>query len=235
VVFSVESAFQQVVRRDLMSDNRSNVSRGQQVPFWQVCEELSNAAQPYDVLFFPDGELRPDTLSPEHLGQYRTVILPDCHHLTPHQAEALHAYLVRGGRLVVVGEIAANLPGSLRAALLDHERTSAVGDDAFCLSHLPDGPQVSLHTDADVAINIQRVAEGAALHVIHYEYDEAQDAVLILPEVVLDVRLEDPFNAVRVYSPAGAPTATMTPCGGAYRVTMRDVPLYSVAVLSQAE
>ena len=159
VVFSVASAFQQVARRDLMSDNRSNVSRGEQVPFWQVCEELSNGAQPYDVVFFPDGELRPDTLTPEQLSQYRTVILPDCHDLTAHQAKALHAYLGRGGRLVVLGETAANLPDSLRAALLDHERTSTVDGDTFSISDLPDGPQVSLAADATVAINIQRVAD----------------------------------------------------------------------------
>ena len=32
-------------------------------PFWEACERLSAALQPYDVVFFPDGTLRPDTLT----------------------------------------------------------------------------------------------------------------------------------------------------------------------------
>jgi hypothetical protein len=91
VVFSIESAFQQVARRDLFADNRLNVSAGEQVPFWQVCETLSDAAQPYDVLFFPDGDLRPDALQPDDLRRYRTLILPDCRFLTRHQAELLRS------------------------------------------------------------------------------------------------------------------------------------------------
>jgi hypothetical protein len=91
-----------VARRDLFADNRANVSRGEAIPFWQVGQALSDAAQPYDVVFFPDGDSRPDTISGDQLRQYRVVILPDCQFLTPAQAEALRGYLAGGGRLPTI-------------------------------------------------------------------------------------------------------------------------------------
>src|SRR5829696_2638197 len=114
VVYSVESNFRRVARRDQFADNRNNVSRDERVPFWEVCEALSEAIRPYDVLFFPDGHLRPDTLSSEGLLQYRTVILPGCDHLTETQAEVLGAHLQRGGNIVAIGEPGANLPDASR-------------------------------------------------------------------------------------------------------------------------
>jgi hypothetical protein len=90
VVYSVESNFRRVARRDQFVDNRSNVSGEEGIPFWDACEALSAAVQPYDVLFFPDGELRADELTPEDLTQYRVLVLPEVTFLTPAQ-EALLA------------------------------------------------------------------------------------------------------------------------------------------------
>src|SRR5215217_7412915 len=103
VIFSVESDFQRIARRDQFADNRANSSRGGVIPFWQVTQALSDAAQPYDVIFFPDGDLRPDTITAEQLHQYRTVILPDCTFLTATQAQVLESYLEAGGRVLALG------------------------------------------------------------------------------------------------------------------------------------
>src|SRR4051794_7231466 len=61
VIYSVESNFQRIARRDQFANNRLNVSRAEVVPFWDVPEALANDAQPYDVVFFPDGTNRPDS------------------------------------------------------------------------------------------------------------------------------------------------------------------------------
>ncbi|HEU0291261.1 MAG TPA: hypothetical protein VFR47_00895 [Anaerolineales bacterium] len=61
---------------------------------------MSNAAQPYDVIFFPDGDLRPDNFKPETLAQIRTLILPDCRYLTDAQSQLLRDYLENDGRLL---------------------------------------------------------------------------------------------------------------------------------------
>ncbi len=79
VVYSVESNMQLVARRDLFADNRDNRSGSEEIPFWEVCDRLADNRQPYDVLFFPDGVLRGDTLQarqPEHLPHPHPARLP---------------------------------------------------------------------------------------------------------------------------------------------------------------
>src|SRR5215211_1017500 len=100
VVFSVGSSFR-AAPPEVMGDNRLNLPREGRDPFWEACERLSAALQPYDVVFFPDGTLRPDTLTADDLRRYRTVVLAGCAWVTGRQAEFLGQYLDAGGRLVV--------------------------------------------------------------------------------------------------------------------------------------
>jgi hypothetical protein len=236
VVFSVESNVQLVARRDLFADNRANVSREGAIPFWQVCEEMSAAAQPYDVVFFPEGALRPDTLTAADLAQYRTLILPDCRFLTPAQADLLVAYLESGGSILAIGEPGANLRAQTRGAILQHERTVHIGTaDGFRPADLPGGPQLRLEGQGAMALNVQRVEDGAAIHLIRYDYDESQDRVPVLPELAIDLRLPRRFTALTAYGPGRAPAATLAAAGEMHRLTLRDVPLYSVLLLTQME
>src|SRR5205823_6063364 len=98
VVFSIESNYRALAAREVMADNRTNEMSEEQVPFGVVCDELSDAIQPYDVVFFPDGVLRSDDLSVEDLARYRTVVLPACGYLTDRQAELLEGALLNGVR-----------------------------------------------------------------------------------------------------------------------------------------
>ncbi|CAA9534095.1 MAG: hypothetical protein AVDCRST_MAG73-1215, partial [uncultured Thermomicrobiales bacterium] len=235
VVFSVESSFQEIARRDLFADNRANVSRDGVVPFWRVCESLADGAQPFDVVFFPDGDLRPDTLDAADLRQYRTIVLPECRFLTPAQAGALSAFLDDGGNLVVLGELGANLPARMTDAILRHRNTTpadpASGVD---LTQIPGGPQVHLERPTDVGINIQRVDRGAAVHVIRYDHDDGRDRVPILPELTLELRLPQRFTALSVHSPGDPPQASLSADGATHRVELRRVPLYCVVLLEAA-
>jgi len=234
VVFSVESDFQRVARRDLFADNRANVSRGEAIPFWQVGQALSDAAQPYDVVFFPDGNLRPDTITADQLRQYRTVILPDCHFLTPAQAEALRGYLNDGGRLLALGAPGANLPQDIRRMLLEHEGTRIIDPQReFELADIPADLQVRIEAAADIAINLQRVATGVALHFIRYDYDEALDRVPELPNLVLEVRLPERFTNIAAHSPDGKLEAALSIAGDLHRIELRNVPLYGIVSLSK--
>jgi len=235
VVFSVESDFQRVARRDLFADNRANVSGDVAVPFWHVCEELSAAAQPYDVVFFPDGELRPDTITAERLRQYRTVILPDCRVLTPAQAAALAGYLEAGGRLMVLGELGLNLPEDDWQGLLRHKDTLQVDNwRSFEPNLLREGVQVQIEGAPPLAIHIQRVDAGAAIHIIRYDYDEAGDTMPVLPSLTIQVRLPRPFAALAAHSPGGMVDSSLTVDGDWHQIVLRDLPLYTVALLSGA-
>jgi hypothetical protein len=234
VIFSVESDFQRVARRDQFADNRANVSRDEVIPFWQVCQALSDAAQPYDVVFFPDGDLRADTIRADDLRQYRTVILPDCTFLTSAQAQALRGYLDEGGRLVALGQIGVNLPDEMRRALLAHQGTSALAQRIFHIDNLPVAPQVHIDGAPNIAVNIQRVETGATIHIIRYDYDEAHDKVPVVPQLRLDVDLPERFDAVAALSPGGLVQASLALDGDIHRIELRDVPLYTIVSLSPA-
>ena len=203
VVYSVESNFEGAAR-ERFADNRLNLSTGALSPFAEACAALSAAAQPYDVVFFPDGALRADELTVDDLAQYRTVVLPGVTALTSHQRDLLAAYEAAGGRLV------------------DSDAFDATAD-----------PQLRIDPAADVAVNVQHVARGAAVHVVHYGYDEALDAVPRLDRLSLELRLTDRFDRARAVSADGSPGVSLTRDGDLHRLELRDVGLYGVVVLER--
>jgi hypothetical protein len=232
VIYSVESNFLLATGRGLFADNRYNLSTSEVGPFWQVCETLSNLSQPYDVVFFPDGDLRQDTLLDKDLAGYRTLILPDCRFLTQAQARLLESFLEGGGCLVVLGDLGGNLPEESRRALLEHASTTWNPEpEGFDPSLLPFGLQVSLSTQTDIAINIQKVPSGAAVHLLRYDFDRTLDRLPDLPELELELRLPAQFGNVDVYSPAGELFASLQVSGQVHRLSLQDLPLYSILLL----
>src|SRR5215204_4876943 len=167
VVYSVGSHFERGARAEDVANNPLNPASGSVTPFWRVCTALADAAQPFDVLFFPDGELRPDSLTIDDLRQYRSLILPDCFVLPPAQGEVLAAFLDAGGRVLAFGDLGTNLSDEVRARLAGHQRTAALAlSEPFRLESLPDSLQVRVEGQPDLAVTVQRVAEGVALHLI---------------------------------------------------------------------
>jgi hypothetical protein len=234
VVYSVESEFLRPSGKNLFADNTQNLSTSEVGPFWQVCEALSHAAQPYDVIFFPDGELRPDSLSLQDLIQYRTLILPDCRYLTSAQAGLLVDYLAAGGRLVILGDAGSNLPDETTRRFTSHANTARFESwDGANLGGLPNGPQLILEPASDLAIHIQRLVDGAAVHILRYDYDPLQDCVPPLPALDLQVRLPEIYPNLEVYAPGLLPAAELETAGQVHHITLRDVPLYCVIQLKK--
>ncbi|MBD0329574.1 MAG: hypothetical protein ICV64_05670 [Thermoleophilia bacterium] len=203
VVYSVESNFELVARRDQFADNRANVSGEERVPFYEVCERLSAAAQPYDVLFFPDGKLRADELTPDDLAQYRTLILPGVTHVTDRQRELLDAFENAGG---------------------------ALADETFDPAA---DPQLRLDGRADVAVNVQRTDRGAAVHVIRYDHDDEADAVPPLSELEVHLRLPERFTRATAFSPDGALRVGLGADGSSHRLRLGDLGVYGVVLLER--
>jgi hypothetical protein len=230
VIFSIESTFQMIATRDLFADNRSNVVGGEQVGFWDVCETLSSAAQPYDVLFFPEGQLRTDTLTVADLAPYRTLIAPDCSFLTDAQALLLGGYLHLGGRLLILGPFAQTLDSDRRRALVEQEGSIVVS--GFDPSMVAGGPQIRVEPAQDLALTLQRIEDGVALHFIRYAYDQAADRVPVLEELSFDVRLDTPHSSAAAFSFDGSLGADLLGVeDGIHRLRLRDVPLSGIVVL----
>jgi hypothetical protein len=235
VVYSIESEFQRAARRDQVANDPLNLASGGTIPFWAVCDALCDATQPYDVLFFPDGELRKDALSASDLGQYRTVILPDCAVLTGAQSRLLQHMLAAGTRVVVLGTLGTNLAPEVLGPVLDHPEARRLPITApIVIQDVLDEPQVRITPNCDLMINVQRVEGGAAVHLIRYDFDAEQDRVLPLPELVIELRLPEQFTWLSVQSPSGEVTGVLEHEGFVHRIRLRDVPLYSVTLLGPA-
>jgi hypothetical protein len=233
VVYGIRSNALARAEVELPADNRVNVlPEGDVLAFDQVSRVLCEAMQPYDVLFFPEGELRADDLEPSDLARYRTIVLPSVDALTLRQAELLETYVDGGGRLVVLGALGTNLGERMRP-LLAREGVTGAEPFAFSLDLLPFGPQVRVvegHTDA--ALGLHDLGDRVAVHLMRYDYDEAADRVPPLDRLVLDVRLPRALRSVAALDPAAALRADVAVDADVHRLTLTNVGVYGVAVLS---
>ena len=232
MVFSIESSLaQEITAREALANNRLNLISDDLAPFWDCSEALSDACLPYDVIMFPDGTLRPDTITAAELARYPVVVLPDCGILTEHQADALLGYLDQGGRLLVVGKLAENLDEARREGLRSHAGTTTFDSPRGVVAELPDGPQVTVPEGFDAAIGLQRVEGGVAVHILRYDYDEATDQVPVLDQAEVTIRLAGgaPSSVSAVPDGVGADIVTEDTVT---RLKLRNLPLYSVFLLS---
>ena len=230
VVYSVESNFVLEERDPALANNTLNLISADKLPFWRVCDLLCDRLQPYDVLFFPDGVLRPDTLTGRDLERYSSVVLPYCHLLTEAQAVALRDYLDAGGRVVHTGALGSNLGPELALPLRSHPNTTALADDPS-LEELVGAPHVRAPGGVDAALHLQRLDDGVALHLIRYDYDAARDRVPAMDELALEVELDTEFDSAEAFGAPKPPDARLERRGNLHRLRLRDVPLYSVISL----
>jgi hypothetical protein len=109
-----------------------------------------------------------------------------------------------------------------------------VADGAFGAGQLPFGPQVRIPGEAraDLALTLQRVERGVAMHIIRYDHDDEADRVPVLPEISLDVRLPAPFRSAIAVGTSGEVGASVEPAaGGWHRVRVANMPLYTIVML----
>jgi hypothetical protein len=197
-------------------------------PFWAAGEAMIAAQQPFDVVLLPDGELREDTITPDDLARYRTVVLPECSFLTEAQADAIDGYLERGGHAIAIGSFGSNLSEAPAHARLTRA-------DGLRVEDLFGGPQVRVEPPVDVAINLHRVSDReVAIHLIRYDFNEELDRVPVLDRLELEVRLPRPHWSIEALSPAGDTTARVTrgrDARGVHRIVLEQVGVYTVILL----
>ena len=236
VVFSPESNFELVARQAAFANNlRNETIESLEPAFWHITADLSRQAQVYDVVFFPDGKLREDHVGADALAQYRTLILPQCSYLTTGQAEALLSYLERGGRLVVIGPLGENLPGETRDAILAHRGTNRHSAEQALDPQALGDSQVTLSPVASLGLHVQRLEQGAAVHVVNYAYDAAADRVISPGAVDVGVRLPASFGSATLFVPGAAPRRLELHAeDGTHRFRLDQAPVYSVVLLQDA-
>jgi hypothetical protein len=134
---------------------------------------------------------------------------------------------------MILGELGVNLPGAVREPIIDHPQvTHLTSVETLSLDELKDGPQITIHTTANMAVHLQNPEEGAALHMIRYDYDPIQDRVPVLPELDLDLRLSGSYPNLTVIAPGQVPEAAMRISGTLHHIRLSNVPLYCILLLS---
>ena len=84
----------------------------------------------------------------------------------------------------------------------------------------------------DAALTLQAAGDGAALHLIRYDYDPEADRVPKLDRLVLEVRLPFPVAGAVAASPDGRLVAAAEPAaGGRARVTLGGAGVYGIVHL----
>jgi hypothetical protein len=116
---------------------------------------------------------------------------------------------------------------------LKHWGTRQVQSSAgFDLSWLPVEPQLQVSTPADLAVNLQRVDVGVAIHVIRYNYDSAQDQVPDLEKLNIELHIPLNFNSVEVFAPGEVPEVECERIAeDLHQLRLKNVPLYSIVLL----
>ena len=234
VVHSVPSSRDLIARADA-SDNLTNARDvSVHVPYRVATETLSRSGVPFDVVLATDGELQPDRFTADELARYATVVLPGCWWLTARQVAALETYLDGGGRVVATVEPGQNLPAEQTERLRSHPGLTRA-DDSDAAALQPLGPQ--LLVSADLAANLQRLpgSDAVACHLVNYDYDDEVDAVTVLADVTLGVRLGGAPEelAARVVRPGHAEEVVpVRLVDGRHTVTLAQVGVYAVVVLA---
>ena len=207
------------------------------VPFWDVIRAMSRINAQYDVVMFPDGDLRPDDAAAEQLEGYPLVIVPDCRILTENQQEILLGYAKDGGKVLAAGRLAEGTglaealkkTGNAVFISLDggKEQYTARFMEAFERLYAPCAP-VECRADR---IGVQRYdRQGKAwIHLLNYRYDDREDRVKPVDKLELTLR-NLPVTEPEILVPEGSPVPAyeMSREGDMIHMVLRNAGLYTV-------
>jgi hypothetical protein len=138
----------------------------------------------------------------------------------------------QGGKVITEGNLGMNQPEETRRRLLDHANID-IADSVEVLVNASRSadPQIQVDASLDLAVNIQQVESGAAVHIIRYDYREEEDRVPTLHNLEMAIRLPEHFDHIQCFDPAGMMTGTVSREGDQHTLSLSDVPLYSVVLL----
>ena len=208
-------------------------------PFWEVIKTLSDHQVIYDVAMMADGELREDDFTLQDIARYPMVVLPDCDKLTDSQAAVLLDYAKSGGKVVAHGRLAegTDLLNQLQATgNLIHTQEADSFEAAmanFSQALLPAYEPLRSVELSDKNLGVHRFTneKGTYIHLMNYDYDQAQDRVLPTGAVTVSVKAK---GKVSVNTLEGAVSDfTVTEQADGLDITLPSVPVYLVIAVEK--
>jgi hypothetical protein len=157
-----------------------------------LAQALAEVNYQYDAAYAGDDLFAPGDLDRDALDRYRIVLLPEAGHLTDQQIRVLSSYAEAGGQVVVYSESALKgRPGVATVAderLLDFWRDYRDEDRERAVAPLVDLGHDPVRV-SDPAVNVICYAKGKTriLHLLNYDYREADDSIEAKHEVEIDI------------------------------------------------
>lgn len=212
-------------------------------PFEEFTGFLSENNINYDVKVLRDDDMYKDDFSEKTLQGYELLILPDCSYMTPEQAVILKAYARAGGRVLVTGRTAENLPGwlddikalkSVNCVPVQKSREKAI--ESFKNAFRPAYSDLwQIRTDSGkVHCQITKLEKSIAVHLINYTYCKTSDRILPA-DVTLDIRLGRTDYDVETYTTGGEGVRCEVIPGSknVFRIKLSGLPPYACIELKQ--
>ncbi|WP_022884753.1 hypothetical protein [Glaciibacter superstes] len=236
VIFSVHSLIDNAIDSDQFADGDRwfpivTQPDARPASYWESIESLSRSTRTFDVVVFPDEILRENDSVAQSLDRYDTVVLPDVWGVSSSQHAQLLEYLDRGGRIVVHGHYGTELANGEAERLLTHEGTTVIRS----VDELPAEVPVDVIADLGelAAVSLHEIEDGVALHIVNYDYDEAQDRVRVRNNVNLGVSSQKRVTRATVHAPGRAtvelPVTEISE--GRWHVIVPEIASYAVVHL----
>ena len=154
--------------------------------FFDFVQLLSDRHVLYNVLF----ESADEPLSLDRLEGYDTVVVPDAFLMVPEFAAVLNTFAEKGGTVLTLARKVSALRAETAYAALD---APALASRLAALPALLDAPE-----GKDFGIDLRETAEGKALHLVNYNYNEKARRIDALNPLVF--RLHFPASQVTAHA-----------------------------------
>lgn len=224
--------FQEFFER-LPEDEGITGANNRYTPYFDVLERLSRTSHTYDVVTMPFEEMRAGGPTAQDLSRYETVVVPVAFELSTAQNAVLHEYLEAGGKVVVIGDYAADVDEVQRAQVLEHPRTTVLEGPHQVDQQVGDVVEVDLGELG--AVSVHALEDGtAAVHLLNFDYDEDADAVREKIDVPLTVTLGDNVTTATLHRPGREPENLQITgaAGGSHSLTVPALGTYAVIHLA---
>ncbi len=201
-----------------------------------LAQALSESGFQYDVIYVGDDIFTPGDIASEKVARYQAILLPEAGALTPAQTTALKAYAKQGGRVIAYST----------HQLGSNKGITTIADDRlmdFWLHYRPEDRERILEPVRDVesarilasdaAVNVVRYRKGdeQVLHVLNYDYREADDSIVPKNDVRIDMQWSgETTPAVRWLTLQGEETLGCKLDAGRLSFTISEVSPYGLAI-----
>ncbi len=134
-----------------------------------------------------------------------------------------------------LGSLGENLGLHVMQPILDHAGTRFLErDPAAAVASVSNDPQITWEPTIDAGVTVQRIGDQAVLHLVRYDFDQAEDQTPVLPELTISVRLPSAFVLVSVVSANSEATGVLERVEDCHRLTLRNLSVYTCIELAPA-